>query len=207
MRSSDQARVARRLSVRGAAGAGGMDATCGRCGVRHRVQTGAGRRAVRGHLRRSLRRPDDGALPLQPPAGRLLGAAGGRPLQALDLHVRGARRPARHIASRSSASSPRSIARAATSTSTTPRGRTSGSASTTPRPLAPSPPAATQPLTGLRGGSRRLRGTASGASPTLASPEVARHPPQRAGTSRQRRCLRPCRREAEARLRSLRPCD
>ena len=51
-------------------------------------------RAVRGHLRRSLRRSVDRTLPVQPSPGRLLAATSGRSVQARDLHLRGAGRTA-----------------------------------------------------------------------------------------------------------------
>ena len=67
-----------------------------RGGLRHPLQARAGHQArpVRRHLRRPLRRPVDRALPVPPPAGVVLDPPGRRPLEAVHLHLRGARRAA-----------------------------------------------------------------------------------------------------------------
>ena len=94
--TDDPARLAGRLSVRGAAGAGRLDAAGAARGLRHRRSSPSRTPSptVRGHLRRPLRRPVRRALPVQPPAGVVLGAAGRQPLEAVHLHLRGAGRAA-----------------------------------------------------------------------------------------------------------------
>src|SRR5262249_16100601 len=77
--------------------AGRLDAA-GRGGrVRDPLQARAGgpARAVRGHLRRPLRRSVRRALPFLPPPRPLLGAAGRVEVEGLHLHLRGAGRRAR----------------------------------------------------------------------------------------------------------------
>ena len=89
----DQARLAGRVPVRGAAAARRVDPAGPPGRVRDHVQARTGRQTgpVRGHLRRPLRRPCHRAVPVLPPARPLLGAPGRFPLEGLHLHVRGAR--------------------------------------------------------------------------------------------------------------------
>ena len=134
--SSDPARLARRLPVRGPARARRLDAAGDARRVRDHVQAGAGDQArdVRRDLRRSLRDLSTERFPFNHPRGGVLDPAGRQPLEGLHLHLRGARAGCRRTASRSPRSSARSTTRPATSSSTTRRGRTSGSASTPRRP-------------------------------------------------------------------------
>ena len=138
----DPPRLARRLSVRGAAGAGRLDGAGDPGGVRGPLPSPSPtNRVVRRHLRRPQRRPLDRGLPVPPPRGVVLGRAGRQQVEASSsatYEVPGGMAAHRELIVRELCAI---YHPAATSSSSTTRGRTTGSASTTRPPPAPLTPA------------------------------------------------------------------